>query len=158
MKRFITNQFIDKTTGLNFGEDTKGNIHLLEFLNNAANGELPKNSIYLKAFCERIWDNSTDFQIIKDTLFGGQRPMYFDIPSNKELRLDNIIAVQNGQFNGISLVGLYENNQMFTFFPINTDLYYTFDEKVIVKNNFEVRFKPFHRRTKLSIFVHGLLI
>ena len=156
--RFITEQFIDTITGLNFGRDARGDVHLLEFLNNAADNNLPKNSIYLKAFCERIWDSTLKFQSIRDTLFGERKPMYYEIPTNRELRLDNIIAVQSGEFSGISLVSLHENNKMFTFFPIQTDLYYNFNEKIIIKNNFEVKFKPFHNRTKLSIFVHGVLI
>ena len=155
MNKFITDQFIDEITGLNFGTDRQGNTHLLEFLNNAA--ELPaiKDSVYLKAFTEKNWHNTKDFQTITCTLTGEPTPMIYQVPNNKTLKLDNIIAATNGKYKGISLIGIFIDNILESFFPIQNEMFYSFN--VTVAGKLEVKFRPYHKRTKLSIFMHGLL-
>lgn len=158
MEKFIQEQFKDELTGLNFGTDRLGNTHLLEFLNKAAETPVSKDSIYLKAFTEKIWANNKDFQTITCTLTGDPTPMIYQVPSNKILKLDNIIAATNGKYKGISLIGIFINNILESFFPIQNEMFYSFNEKVGIKERLEIKFKPFHKKTKLSIFIHGILI
>ena len=155
MEKFIQNQFKDELTGLNFGTDRLGNTHLLEFLNLAAELPLPKDSVYLKAFTEKIWFNTKNFQRITCTLTGDPQPMLYTVPPNKILRLDNIIAATNSRYKGISLIGIFVDNIMESFFPIQNEMFYSFN--IVIKGNLEIRFKPYHKKTKLSIFIHGLL-
>lgn len=156
MEKFILKQFQDELTGLNFGTDRLGNVHLLEFLNNAADLPVPKDSVYLKAFTEKNWNNVNTFNRVTCTLTGDPIPMVYQVPSNKTLKLDSIIAATNG--NGISLIGIFINDTMESFFPINNELFYSFNEKIEITGTLEVKFKPFNRKTKLSLFLHGLLV
>jgi hypothetical protein len=158
MERFIDKKFIDQLTGLEFGIDVQGRAHLLQFLNKAAESPPLKESIFLRAFSEKNWSNTTDFHTITCTLTGDPSPMVYQIPANKTLQLDNVIAVTNGKYTGISLVGVYIDNVIESFFPVQREMYYTFDEKVKIEGLLEFKFKPFHKKTKLSIFVHGILI
>ena len=158
MERFIEKKFLDELTGLSFGVDRQGRTHLLEFLWEAAEAPLPKESIYLKAFTEKNWAGTATFQTITCTLTGNPTPLIYEIPPNKVLKLDNIIAVVNGRYRGISLIGIYINDIIESFFPIQNEMSYSFNEKVKIEGKLEFKFKPYHRRTKLSIFVHGLLI
>jgi hypothetical protein len=156
MEKFILDQFRDELTGLNFGTDRLGNTHLLEFLNNAAELPIPKDSVYLRAFTEKNWADINNFQTITCTLTGNPTPMIHIVPPNKTLKLDNIIAATNGRYKGISLIGIFIDDILESFFPIQNEMFYSFNEKVEVKGKLEIKFKPFNRRTKLSIFVHGL--
>ena len=158
MEKFILNKFKDEVTGLNFGTDRLGNVHLLEFLSNAAEMPIPKDSVYLKAYAESMWNNTVAFQHIPCNLTGDPNPMIYQVPAGKTLKLDSIIAATNGKYSGISLIGIFINNVMESFFPINHELFYSFNEKVEIEGELEIKFKPFHKKTKLSIFVHGLLV
>jgi len=155
MDRFIEEKFTDELTGLDFGLDTQGRYHLLEFLTKAAE-DINKESVFLRALHESKWANTTEFQSIRCSLTGEPDSMVIEIPTNKTLQLDNIIAVTDAV--AISLVGVFINNVAESFFPVKSEMYYTFDEKVKLKGRLEFKFKPYNRRTKLSIFVHGLLI
>ena len=157
MEKFILEKFKDELTGLNFGTDRLGNTHLLEFLNNAAEMPVPKDSVYLKAYAEKNW-NKNIFNIVTCTLTGDPTPLIYTVPAGKTLKLDSIIAATNGKYDGISLIGVFINGVMESFFPINHELFYSFNEKVEIEGQLEIKFKPYHRRTKLSIFIHGLLI
>jgi len=159
MKNFILEQFQDEVTGLNFGTDRLGNTHLLEFLNNAAEAPLPKDSVYLKAFAESRWADTINFHYIPCNLTGDPNPMIYQVPPNKTLHLDTIIAATNGRWtNGMSLVGVFTDDTLVSFFPIVDQLFYSFNEKLKVVGKLELKFRPYHRRTKLSLFIHGLLL
>ena len=159
MKQFILEKFRDELTGLNFGTDRLGNVHLLEFLNNAAELPVSKDSVYLKAFAESRWNNVTTFHPIPCNLTGEPNPMVCQVPPNKTLKLDSIIAATNGRYtSGLSLIGLFVDNTMVSFFPVKDELFYSFNEKIEIDGKLEVKFKPYHRRTKLSLFIHGLLV
>lgn len=155
MERFILKQFQDEVTGLSFGEDRLGNTHLLEFLNTAAELPVPKNSVYLRAFTEKNWANTTAFQTITCTLTGDPEPMIYQVPTGKTLTLSNIIAATNGKYSGLSLIGIFIDGTLESFFPIKDELFHSLD--VDVEGELEIKFKPYHKKTKLSIYVQGSL-
>jgi len=154
-ERFIEEHFIDEVTGLDFGLDIQGRYHLLRFLNEAA--ESPnKESIYLRALHESKWADTINFQTIKCSVTGNPTPLVYEIPPDKTLLIDSILAVTDAK--AISLVGIFINNNMESFFPVGEEMYYSFNERMKFQGNLEFKFRPYNRQTKLSIFVHGLLL
>lgn len=154
MERFITDKFKDELTGLNFGLDKQGRYHLLEFLNNADELEPPKDSVYLDAFSERKWDNTTSFQTVTCDLTGDPIPLVYQVPTNKILQIDTVIAANDKS--GVSLLGIFIDDELMTFFPLNTELFYSFNEKIKVEGKLEIKYRPTDRKSKLSVFVHGM--
>lgn len=154
MERFITNKFKDELTGLNFGLDKQGRYHLLEFLNNADELEPPKDSVYLDAWSEKKWDNTTSFQTVPCDLTGNPTPLIYNVPPNKILQIDTVIAAADKE--GISLLGIFIDDTLMTFFPLNTELFYSFNEKIKVEGKLEIKYRPSNNKSKLSVFVHGL--
>ncbi len=156
MERFITNKFTDQLTGLDFGLDKQGRYHLLEFLNNAAEAKTEGDSVYLDAFSEKRWSNTTGFQTILCDLTGDPTPMLYQVPPDKVLLIDTVIAVTDA--NGINLIGIFIDDEIELFFPINSELFYSFNEKIKVKGKLEIKYRPSKVKSKLSLFVHGILI
>jgi hypothetical protein len=136
-ERFIEEHFIDEVTGLDFGLDVQGRY-------------------YLHALHESRWANTTEFQTIRCSLTGDPTPMVYEIPPDKTFQVDSIIAVTDAK--AISLVGVYIDDEIDSFFPVGEEMYYSFNEKMKLQGKLEFKFKPYNRKTKLSIFVHGLLL
>ena len=82
--------------------------------------------------------------------------MLYQVPPNKVLLIDTIIAATDT--NGINLIGIFIDDEIDLFFPINSELFYSFNEKIKIKGKLEIKYKPSKVKSKLSLFIHGILI
>ena len=137
----------DRCTNLQIGRDRTGNTYLLDFLKSSAE-EIEKELFYLYTYSEKIFPDTINFHSITCSLTGRTDPLIL-IPS-KDIRITNISAIQNNI--GISLLGIYINNNLELFIPLK-DI--TFNPPLEIKKNnkLEIKIRPIDKRVKITILV-----